>query len=850
VESKGIAQPPITHSVMTDFSPDILPDEQAVPLSAVPTQYGTQGNGRQDGTPGVFVPAPAEQFIAAIGKNGCTRIRGFLPTGHPRKGSDRGRKGDLFLPDGTINAALIQQWQDEGRGVYFVVNNGGDTKAEITEIIAYFAEFDEGTKEEQLRRLNRSPLLTPSFVIDNGGKSIHLFWVLDEPIICRAVASCPNKAQWTAEQERIIAALGSDPSIKDPSRVLRMPAAWYAKADGSWGGQARVISGTRQRVSRQEFLDCLPELPKTTTPPSLHIQALPAQPAAQTSQGDAERTRRRMLDQLQRVPPRTPGTNTRNTYTKLLWALLAEFGEAEAVQLMSSHSPAWAAAEDLHVKCRDADGSVNAASFFHTVKEHWGITDPPRVAAPGLFPLDDPLGPQPVANGSTPPLAIDAAAIRQHLEDERRDSTHPYVTAATLLPAALAAPLHLRASRRDVPDIVLMAPLLATFASVLHRGIDVMLNEGTNYRQRPIIRAAGVARTGSGKSSSTEIGANILSRLQAEALAQHEQEEDEDAPPPRTYVINNFSIQGLMHAAQESKNYNCLIYVDELAALFKGLDQYAKNGKGNEGPLFLSLYDGVGFTGKYADKSRRYSVESTGYSVTGTIQHEVLADCIDNLNDTSGEWARWNFFPGPSRALKAHRGDNTPDGLESFVEETIDNLSRLGPFRYRLSKNAQMVFDDFYDRQGELAADPTIPPAVQAKHAKAMGSAGRFALLLHLVYAVWTDDPLRTPPDEISMATMDRAILLTEYFTAQHRSLYRRLLGEGAEGVDAQAIYVFNLCKRLHQQHKPITPQNIRAAWTRKTKPKMAGCSAFIDALVAAGFLHLASGGGLAPVDF
>lgn len=479
----------------------------------------------------------------------------------------------------------------------------------------------------------------------------------------------------------------------------------------------------------------------------------------------------------------------------------------------------------------------------------------PAVQAPDPFPpLAAPLAPQPAANGSTPPLAIDAAAIRQHLEDERRDNTHPYVTAASLLPAALAAPLHLRSSRLNRPDIILMAPLFATFASVLPRGIDVMLNEGTNYVQRPIIRTACIAKTGSGKSGNAEIGPKILSRLQAEALAQHKEEhgeDDEDAPPPRTYIINNFTIQGLMHAAEESKNHNCLLYVDELAALFRGLDQYTKgSGKGNEGALFLSLYDGIGFTGKYAEKSRRYSVASTGYSVTGTIQYEVLADCMDNLNDTSGEWARWNFVEAPLHNLKAHRGDKTPDGLEAFVEETIDNLSALGACRYRLDRYAQMVFDDFYDRQGELANDPTIPPAVQAKHAKAMGSAGRFALLLHLVHAVWTDDPLQIPPAEISRETMDQAIILTEYFTAQHRSLYRRLLNEGSGDIDADAIYVFGLCKRLHQQHKPITPQHIRAAWTRKVKPKTTDCSAFIDALLAAGFLHLASGGGLAPAVF
>ncbi|EDY37577.1 conserved hypothetical protein [Cyanobium sp. PCC 7001] len=318
--------------------------------------------------PGVFDPPLAAEFIDAIGKNGCTRTRGFRP-----KGQSRGRavKDDLFLPDGSVNAATIQRWQDERFGVYFVVNNGGDTKASITEIVAYFAEFDDGTKTEQFQRLNSSPLLTPSYVIDNGGKSLHVYWVLDEPILCRAREDCPNKAQWTAEQERIAAVLGSDPSIKDPSRVMRLPGAWYVKADGSFGGQAKVVAGTGKRVMRDEFLDCLPEPESPVSPPPRQLQASPAPISADLPPRPLEEVRAA----LNYIPPRIPGSGTyqddRPAAIGYIHAVIEAGGTKElAMADLRVHNPEWT---DNDQVIRSSDlSSFTSGSFWHAVKVNGG----------------------------------------------------------------------------------------------------------------------------------------------------------------------------------------------------------------------------------------------------------------------------------------------------------------------------------------------------------------------------------------------------------------------------------------------------------------------------------------------
>ena len=78
----------------------------------------------------------ARRFIALLGKPaGTIRLRAFLHKEHQDKASDKGRKGGARKP-------LIKQWQEEGRGVYVVINDGGDTNAEITACRAFFAEWN------------------------------------------------------------------------------------------------------------------------------------------------------------------------------------------------------------------------------------------------------------------------------------------------------------------------------------------------------------------------------------------------------------------------------------------------------------------------------------------------------------------------------------------------------------------------------------------------------------------------------------------------------------------------------------------------------------------------------------
>lgn len=195
-------------------------------------------------------PSPDGQevrrFLKVLGKpKGASRLRAFFPSGDGRKTEDRGRK-DLGDP------ALIKQWQAEGRGIYIVINDGGDTDAEITSCRALFCEWDDRPMEWQVQAWRELGLPEPTIQVATGGKSVHNYWVLSEPL---------PPEQWRGLQQRLLEHADADRSLKNPSRVMRLPGCWYMHPNNQPGELVQIVHESGQRYSAAELEACLPELP-------------------------------------------------------------------------------------------------------------------------------------------------------------------------------------------------------------------------------------------------------------------------------------------------------------------------------------------------------------------------------------------------------------------------------------------------------------------------------------------------------------------------------------------------------------------------------------------------------------
>jgi len=136
---------------------------------------------------------------------------------HFRTYADKGGAGGGRNYHGTLEFLKTQLQLDngKGRGVCVVVNEGGQKDDDITRVRAVFADFDDGDKP-------LPPLpLAPHAIIESSPGKYHVYWLTD---------GLPVE-EFEPLQRRIVAALGSDSSVCNKSRVMRLPGFVHHKAE-------------------------------------------------------------------------------------------------------------------------------------------------------------------------------------------------------------------------------------------------------------------------------------------------------------------------------------------------------------------------------------------------------------------------------------------------------------------------------------------------------------------------------------------------------------------------------------------------------------------------------------------
>ena len=288
----------------------------------------------------------ARQFFKIIGKNkDSIRLRAFYPSGHPFKAGDPGRKA-------APSKSIIEEWQADGRGVYVVINDGGDTDSEITACRALFCEWDNRPKDWQVTAWQELRLPEPSLQVDTGGKSIHSYWIFTTPV---------SPDQWRSLQKRLLEHADADRTLKNPSRVMRLPGTYHIGADGIPGEQVAIIHQSDKTYTPEQLDNCLPD-EKTHTSLISAKQYTDFTPHTLT---DIEQA-------LNYIPAAVPKAGQYPFFRNLLWGLIAACEDVgsnadHAVTLIKRHSPDFAEAEQV---AKSNCSSVTAGTFWYFAREN------------------------------------------------------------------------------------------------------------------------------------------------------------------------------------------------------------------------------------------------------------------------------------------------------------------------------------------------------------------------------------------------------------------------------------------------------------------------------------------------
>jgi putative DNA primase/helicase len=160
---------------------------------------------------------PFDEFLSPFFDSGETvHIRVF---DDKKSGTYKGQKLECELGRIGGMADTLRKHNAKGRGIFFVVNYGGDCDEDISRINAVFVENDSLSVDEQIARLEAFKL-PPSMMVKTA-KSVHAYWLVGDVSV----------EQFRNFQKRLIAHFDGDPSCVNESRVLRLPGFNHCKGE-------------------------------------------------------------------------------------------------------------------------------------------------------------------------------------------------------------------------------------------------------------------------------------------------------------------------------------------------------------------------------------------------------------------------------------------------------------------------------------------------------------------------------------------------------------------------------------------------------------------------------------------
>jgi predicted P-loop ATPase len=244
-----------------------------------------------------------------------------------------------------------------GFNVYAITGNADAIKGtsvkdtDITRCPALFVEWDDGADiDTQAQRWQELELPEPTLMVSTGGKSVHCYWVLLEPM-------APEP--WRVLQSRLITYCKGDEACKNPSRLMRLPGSvYFSKETGEPTGQCRIIAAAGHRYAAFDIEGCLP-----APAPAKPVKAAPSRQFEPRSEAE-------LIDALRQVPVFSHGEGRREELLGLAFRLAAELGADRGLQLMQEHSPD---VDDLADYFKTEPDRISAGSIWPFMRERYGI---------------------------------------------------------------------------------------------------------------------------------------------------------------------------------------------------------------------------------------------------------------------------------------------------------------------------------------------------------------------------------------------------------------------------------------------------------------------------------------------
>ncbi len=318
--------------------------------------------------------------------------------------------------------------------------------------------------------------------------------------------------------------------------------------------------------------------------------------------------------------------------------------------------------------------------------------------------------------------------------------------------------------------------------------------------------------------------------IEPHEVAKWIKENEPEAPPKITHVLNEFSVEALRVVLKDNPNGQLLVYRDEIAGMFE---------KVKDDPItrsfMLEAYNGDGSFKEMKIGRGENTIDRICFSMMGTIQPDRLADFITAETTGAGDGFNQRFqfavWPDPIKQefvdkepdLMAERdaylcwkrlvdmdpvkdiGAKVPlehDALMADIFNTTDNEVKPGLPFIRLSDEAYGLYQQWHKWHSERLADFTIKADLKAHIGKMPKTLMILALVNHLC---------DTPQGDVSRHAMAKAIKMCDFLLSHANRIYstsfndvaykawsiakeKILTGELGSEFTAWDIFATNLC--------------------------------------------------------
>ncbi|MDU7884683.1 MAG: hypothetical protein E7J48_29390, partial [Klebsiella michiganensis] len=151
-------------------------------------------------------------------ENSCERIN--IRVFSDKKGTGfKGKNLSFNMKDFLSKSKILMAHNEANRGIFFVVNSGGNSDRKINKINAQFFECDTLSLEEQMENISKFPL-EPSIIVQTK-KSLHVYFLIKNGKV----------EKFRDIQKKLAKHFNGDGSCINESRVMRVPGFYHCKEE-------------------------------------------------------------------------------------------------------------------------------------------------------------------------------------------------------------------------------------------------------------------------------------------------------------------------------------------------------------------------------------------------------------------------------------------------------------------------------------------------------------------------------------------------------------------------------------------------------------------------------------------